>query len=67
MLEYAAVAPNKPPPSKRIILWANKLLDGALPAIGAEIGRAIGRLISGLIVGGAGASALRWLMDFVGG
>jgi hypothetical protein len=47
--------------------WISKLLDGALPALGAELGRAIWRGVSGFIVGGGVASVLRWLRDYLVG
>jgi len=47
--------------------WISKLLDGALPEIGAQLSRAIWRGASGVILGGGAASALRWLLDYVTG
>lgn len=47
--------------------WINKLLDGALSALGAELGRAIWRGVSGVIVGGGVASVMRWLRDYIVG
>ena len=60
------MATRKPPP-EGYGKWISKLLDGAFPALGAELGRAIWRGVSGFIVGGGVTSVLRWLRDYIVG